>query len=169
MDIIGIITSSIVGAIISLIFSLLFTDFLRDLLATLVIRFARSSKKDISGQWRSVFTVKRSGTLLNVEEILEMKTGLGIVVARKCINDSKGINQGKDKNKPLRLRGELQDGRYLTGIWYHPSQISRFHGSFQLVLRQNGKHMSGIWTGFDENKNKVVSGEWVFERVAEQT
>lgn len=69
----------------------------------------------------------------------------------------------KTREKPLRLKGVLSDNRYFTGFWYHPEDLCRYHGSFQLLLESNCLQMKGQWIGYSESKHKINNGLWVLK------
>lgn len=56
----------------------------------------------------------------------------------------------------MRLKGVLSDNRYFTGFWYHPEDLCRYHGSFQLLLESNFLQMKGQWIGYSESKQGSV-------------
>lgn len=66
-----------------------------------------------------------------------------------------------DRIMPFEIRGEVQNGRYITGTW---SQSERhYFGAFQMIASPNGKVMAGTSVGFSRD-GRVLPGDWKWSR-----
>ena len=62
-------------------------------------------------------------------------------------------------NNATRLYGVIENEAKIKGTWYHPDEVDLHSGTFDLVLDQNGKQLSGVWTG-QNVKHASQSGTW---------
>ncbi|MBX3658554.1 MAG: hypothetical protein KF740_08990 [Ramlibacter sp.] len=158
---VGAIASGLIGVLLAVAFQ----DQTRVWLANRIRYFRRSRKRGIEGQWKATFSMNRDENTQSYVEVIEMTSALGVVEGR-IVPDDRNYEALKEQanTKPLRIRGEVGESFYLTGVWFHPLDTHRFMGSFQLLLSPSGKEMRGKWLGFSETLGSIDSGEWVFER-----
>lgn len=157
------IVSTIGAAIIGLLVSVLFGESLKQALIPLIIKTG-GEKRSIVGTWVCTFTYGQN-TTQDYIEVIELRKRLGIVVGR-VVPDSRNYKtlQSVEKDQPIRIRGEVFRDKYLTGVWFHPIETDRFQGSFQLIISDDKKSMSGKWLGFSASKEIIDSGDWKWER-----
>lgn len=63
---------------------------------------------------------------------------------------------------PFEIRGEIKNGRYITGIWSQSE--ANYFGAFQIVASPTGNTMKGLSVGF-KNDNQVLAGNWLLTRI----
>ncbi|WP_258097350.1 hypothetical protein [Marinoscillum pacificum] len=149
-------TSTLAAAIISVVIAYVFSNAIKDLFAPWIVKFSRSGGKGINGRWIATFDY---GDTELTEEI-EISTFLGTVYGRVTATPEKS----QKPQKVLRLRGEIADNHYFTGIWYHPIKTNRHHGAFQLLIDLNDKELDGQWLGFSKSQGRIRNGEWNWVR-----
>lgn len=155
----------ILGIIISVLVSFIFSEQLKRGLGLLLSKIDLPSNADIEGLWIAEFTMVEGGSTKTFKEAVLLKKRLGVVygynVQHKLNHE---LLSSVASKKPIRIRANIVDNRFLTGIWYHPQRGSRYHGAFQLLIRTSGSQMEGNWTGFRESKNIISAGEWNWEK-----
>ena len=62
---------------------------------------------------------------------------------------------------PFEIRGEIRNGRYITGTWSQ-SELHYF-GAFQMVASPKGDKMAGTSVGFGSDV-QVLPGNWKWTR-----
>jgi len=129
-----------------------------------LIVFLYNNPKLIEGKWIATFEYEINGQISKYVEIIELKRKgdnyLGVIIP-----DSRNYERLKivHDSKPKRVEGSFFENKLLSGIWYHPIETGRWIGTFQLTLENKNKFM-GIWTGFSEQNNKIVSGNWIWNK-----
>lgn len=157
------ITTTLIGVVISATVSAMYSESILQGLGLLLSKIDLPKKADIEGIWKVEFTLTENETEVTFNETIKITKRLGIIYGYNIPDPSNhDLLKKVEENKPLRIRGDLVDNRYLTGVWFHPNRRARFHGSFQLLVDLNGNKMSGNWTGYSEIKNKIDSGSWIF-------
>ena len=153
------------SGLVGILLSVLFQDQIRIWLASRVSLLGRGKKRGIEGIWKGTFTVVRGHVSVQYVEAIEITRALGIVEGR-IVPDARNYDalQTISDERPLRLRGEVGESFFLTGVWFHPLQTHRFTGAFQLAMDPSGKAMKGKWVGFSETLAAIDSGEWILER-----
>jgi len=66
-----------------------------------------------------------------------------------------------DRNIPFEIRGEVRNGRYITGTWSQSEQ--NYFGAFQIVASPKGNKMAGTSVGFSSDGD-VLPGNWKWTR-----
>jgi hypothetical protein len=69
-----------------------------------------------------------------------------------------------DRFIPFEIRGEVRNGRYITGTWSQ-SELNYF-GAFQIIASPKGDKMVGTSVGFSSDGH-VLPGTWKWNRVKE--
>lgn len=156
---------AVLGIIISSVISVIMSEQILSFVGSLMMKVGIKPRINLNGIWVATFTIDKDGDEMSYSEIIRIKSGLGRVY---------GYIEPDDRNydellthmndKPLRIRGELLDNRYLTGFWYHPIQTNRTQGTFQMILYPNTKEMRGLWMGYSVSGNIVEAGEWVWKK-----
>lgn len=156
---------TILGIIVSAIISAIFSDRIVFLIGQILTKIDLPIKADIEGIWIAEFSMKEGNRIKSFKEAIEIKKRLGVIYGYNIPNsiNHELLSPIADMN-PIRIRASIVDNRFLTGIWYHPNRNSRFHGSFQLIVRTSGSQMEGSWTGYRESKNLIGSGEWIWTK-----
>lgn len=156
--------STIGAAIIGLLVSVFFDEPLKKFLTPLIVKTS-VKKRSIAGTWVTTFTYNKQNTTENYIEVIELHKRLGVVIGR-VVPDARNYPALRlvEKDKPIRLRGEVFREKYLTGVWFHPIETDRFQGSFQLIISNDKQSMSGKWLGFSESKEIIDSGDWEWKR-----
>lgn len=153
---------TILGIIISSIISVILSDEIIHGINIIFAKIGISKHSYINGRWKATYIMKSGKTEVKyVENIIlkkKINTIYGYVV--KNINDKQ-----IDTNPPLRLKGFILDNRYFTGIWYHPTELSRYHGAYQLLIDPNFIQMNGQWIGYNETKQTIENGIWEWEKM----
>lgn len=162
------VASAIGSGLVALVITLVFHDPLKRGVFSLLSKLSLRSEEGIEGLWIATFHFPNGEGWSTYEEAIHIEQHLGIVTGRIVPNpvNHRQVKQ-VEKNRPVRLRGQLKDNNYVTGIWLHPSRRAHFHGSFQLIVYPSGNEMTGQWLGFSERKNEVVSGAWEWRRTEE--
>ena len=159
---------SVIGGILSSIASLVIGTLFGDKIAAYISKLMYSfseSQRGIEDVWLASFVMERGGRRFEYAEVIKIKRYFGIFIGNIQPKSRNYEALQKTQNlRPLRLRGEVKDSMYFTGYWYHPVDIARFHGAFQLVIHPDGITMSGKWIGYSETLNQIDTGEWRFER-----
>jgi hypothetical protein len=160
-------SDTIIGAIIGalgVIFAALLPVTLRNVLTKNKTRISQT-KCNILGKRKADFALIRNDQTLYYTEIIELKIQNNAVMGF-IIPDSRNYDalKNNEKNKPLRVEGQIHDN-YFTGYWFHPLELHRFRGAFQLIIEPSCKKMYGKWIGFSESLNLIDSGEWLWERI----
>ena len=164
MEVVEFILKWVIGPIVSIVVTLLLSDKLKDLLAPLVASLGSKNERGVTGRWVATFTYGDEAK--KYTEVIEIKILLGAIVGRiipHTLNHSRLTKVAS--SEPLRLRGNIKDNRYFTGLWMHPTQRSHYHGAFELIVHQDGETMTGMWLGYSEVKNVIENGEWQWERL----
>ena len=152
---------SIVSVIVSAVLSILLADEIKSWIKKALLRIGLLKDVDIAGKWVAVFSCGGK----NYREIIEIKQRKTAITGR-IIPDTrnyKEIRKSAEK-KPLRLKGNIIDNRYITGFWYHPITSSRYYGSFQLILDNEAENIRGKWIGFTRTSDTIECGDWVFKK-----
>ena len=152
----------IISAIISSVLSIIFSEEIIKILRKALLKIGIIKDVDLSGVWEATFSYKGDKFV----EIIKLNQNLGTVYghiepSETNYEDVKTIM----KNKQLKLKGEINDNRYLTGFWYHPIQTYRYHGAFQMLISSDGNHINGQWIGFSYTSEKINNGNWKFKRL----
>jgi len=157
--------ASLLAAVIFLVIGLFVSEPLKNHIGAIISRFS-VSKKGLSGLWKATFIVESNGVRKSYVEIIKLSLFLGMYYGRIAPDDQNYdlLRKVHDK-KPLRLRGQIKDDSYFTGIWFHPIETHRFHGAFQLIYELSGEEMRGVWIGMSKSKNRIDSGTWYWERL----
>jgi hypothetical protein len=164
MDVLLWLARWVLGPILALVVTLLLSEPLKNRLAPLVAKLGSKREVGVTGQWKATFTYGPSDETF--VEAIEISSLFGVFVGRVIPHaDTYPELKRNEKSKPLRLRGEVKDNRYFTGVWFHPLRRSHFHGAFELLIHQNGEQMNGMWLGYSERKNTIESGDWTWERL----
>jgi len=156
----------IIGVVISAIISALFSESILRGIALFLAKFDLPSQSSIEGIWEASFSMSdEHGVEKRYKEKIKIVKRLGNIYGYN-VPDSNNHELLKtvESKKPLRIRGSVVDNRYFTGVWFHPSKKSRFHGSYQLLLNLSGDKMEGVWTGYRESSNCIESGNWLWNK-----
>ena len=154
------------SAFIGILLTVLFQDQAKVVLATRISRFRKSQKRGVEGDWKATFYVVRDKEAVAYVETIRLRRALGIVVGNITPHEQNyPALRAQETSRPLRLRGEIGEAFFLTGLWFHPLDTHRFSGSFQLLIEPDGHEMRGKWVGFSSSLGTIDSGEWVFERM----
>jgi hypothetical protein len=162
-------TESIIVAILSIvissIISVLLSEQILSFAGSLMMKVGIKPKINLNGIWKATFTISKDDGEKSYTEIIRIKSGLGRVYG-SIEPDERNYAELKDhmEAKPLRIKGELLDNRYLTGFWYHPIQTNRTQGTFQMILYPDTKEMRGLWMGYSVSGNIIEGGEWVWKK-----
>lgn len=109
---------------------------------------------NLNGKWRGVWQCNRASYPPR-NEFSATITHIGNSV--RCTFESNG--------EIYPLRGKIDRGNLITGIWGSPDAGATYFGPFQLVIAPNGKTLKGRWSGFTRD-NLVESGVFEWEREA---
>lgn len=164
MEVLLFVLKWVAGPLVSIAVTLLFSDKLKEVLAPIVLALGSKKKEGVTGKWLATFYYGEER--IPYPEVIEISTLLGSSVGR--IIEHRGNHPRiaeAVKSKPLRLRGNVEDHRFFTGLWFHPVKTSHYHGAFELIVHQDGQTMSGLWIGYSESKNGIETGEWRWERL----
>lgn len=71
-----------------------------------------------------------------------------------------------DRIMPFEIRGEIRNGRYITGTWSQSELL--YFGAFQMVASPNGNKMAGTSVGFS-SEGRVLPGNWKWTRPKERS
>lgn len=156
----------IIGIVISAVISALFSESILRGIALFLAKFDLPSQSSIEGIWAASFSMTdEQGVTKTYSEKIKIFKRLGNIYGYN-VPDSNNHDLLKtvENKKPLRIRGSLVDNRYFTGVWFHPSNQSRFHGSYQLLLNLSSDKMEGVWTGYSETSNCIESGNWIWNK-----
>jgi hypothetical protein len=107
----------------------------------------------ITGVWRNAYDYRHPTGRRHVVQVVQLRQFQSYVVGRALYSSS--------TEQKHRIRGRVQ-GSVFTGTWQNITDKATQHGSMQLVIRTDGRFMSGKWIGFDR-KNSVQHGEWTWE------
>ncbi len=156
----------IVGPVVAVIVTLTVSEPLKTRLAPIVARFGSKKEEGITGKWLATFYYGKDETPYT--EAIEVSGLLGNFVGHIIPNDKNHADLKQIENtKPLRLRGEVKDNRFFTGIWFHPNRHNHHRGAFKLLINTNNEVIKGVWLGYSESKNVVESGRWEWKRIEE--
>jgi hypothetical protein len=109
-------------------------------------------KAGIKGTWSAAYEYQDPANKKHkVEQILHVRQYRSYVSAKAISSTGPHLHQ---------IRAKL-DGRILTGTWRNVKEGAHHHGAFQLVLRTDGKVLSGHWVGFDR-KNRIQHGDYTW-------
>lgn len=119
--------------------------------------------RDLVGTWEARFCYIDGESYIERIEIRDFEDGtfLGRIIPSW---DNCAHTATIDHLKPVRLRGELGGTQFLTGIWYHSSQVGK-HGAFQLQISSEADTLNGGWMKYSESLNDIISGRWDWVRV----
>jgi hypothetical protein len=156
----------VIGAFVSIFITLAFQDSLKTWAAQLVTLLGARNDDGITGLWRTTFSYVHGRETTNYIECIEIRTLFGMVIGR-IVPDPSNHPRLNDiaPSRPIRVRGQLKDNHYFTGIWLHPLQRHHYHGAFQLLLEPNGHRMKGRWIGFSNSKKSLEEGDWEWELI----
>lgn len=151
----------IAGIIISAIVSSLFSESIVIGLGKMLAKIDLPQKASIEGIWDATFTLSEGNSVVEYHETIKIVKRLGSIYGYN-IPDPKNheILKEVENLKPLRIRANIMDNRFITGTWYHPNRKTRYHGSFQLLLGVSGNKINGLWTGYRESTNTIETGAW---------
>ena len=154
-------TTAIIGIVVSSIMSIIFSNQIVNFIGVYLTKIDFKKQSKIEGDWLVEFTMIENNQIVTYTEGIRLVKRLGNIYGYN-IPHTKNHYKLKvvESKKPLRVRASLVDHRYLTGNWFHPDELSRFHGAFQLLIKTNQIEMNGIWTGYSESKNRIHTGEW---------
>lgn len=156
----------IIGCIISSVISVLLSDKIITSITKVLVKLGLSKKADISGIWKATFEIGKRSKKIEYIEIIKLNNRLGIVWGHVHPHkDNYTVLQKYMGKKPLRVKGSLVDNRFFTGYWYHPIENYRFHGSYQLLIDGDLRHMEGQWIGYSESGKIIDCGKWVWEKL----
>lgn len=156
----------VVGAFISLVVTLAFEESFKIWAAHLVNLFGSRNDDGITGVWRTTFSYVHGTEKFDYVECIEIRSLFGMVIGRIIPHPSNHPRLDEIAvTRPIRVRGQLKDNHYFTGIWLHPLQRHHYHGAFQLLLEANGHRMRGRWIGFSNTKNSLEEGDWEWELI----
>lgn len=154
----------IIGPVVAVIVTLLVSEPLKTRLAPIVSRFGSKKQEGITGKWKTTFFYGENE--VEYVEVLELSALLGNIVGHVIPHELNHKELKKvESEKPLRLRGEIKDNRFLTGIWFHPSSRNHHQGAFKLLINTNNEAIGGTWLGYSERKNIIEDGRWEWERL----
>jgi|GEM_PF-5431512 len=155
------ILTAILSSVISIIVGIICADRVKQFFGKLI----KTDSDPIIGKWIGTFEVLEGAETKSYIEILNIKKEFGFYVGRivKDARNYDAIKRVEDK-KPVRLKAERKSTSLLTGIWHHPIDNNRSHGSFQLLIPPNGDEMVGVWIGLSETSDTIVSGMWNFAK-----
>lgn len=154
-------TLAIIGIIISSVISVIFSEQIINFLGVYLAKFDFKKQSKIEGEWVVEFTMIEKDKNVTFKERIRLVKRLGSIYGYNIPHAENHEKLKKVENKkPLRVRASLVDHRYLTGNWFHPDEVSRFHGAFQLLIKTSQTEMNGIWTGYSESKNEIHTGKW---------
>lgn len=154
----------IIGPVVAVVVTLLISEPLKTRLAPVVARLGSKKEKGITGIWKATFFYGKEGT--EYVEVIEISALLGNIVGHVIPHELNHAELRKVENeKPLRLRGEIKDNRFLTGIWFHPNRHNHHQGAFKLLISTNHLEIKGKWLGYSESKNIIESGCWEWDRL----
>jgi len=155
------------SGIVSLAVAILLSDRLKVYLGRL-LGGVTPATRGIEGDWLATFAIVRDERTYRYKERLGIRKYFGVYFGNIEPSDEKYDELKQvESQRSLRLRAEMNDSVYFTGIWYHPIDVARFHGAFQLTVHPSGKTMSGRWVGYSETLNDIESGEWTFARLSQ--
>lgn len=156
---------TILGMFISSVVSVILSDKIILALDRLFVQLGISKSSNINGLWKSTFIIGHGKDKQEYTEIILLKKRFSTIYGY-IINDTNEYKYSifAISKNPLRLKGFLSDNRYFTGFWYHPSEICRYHGSFQLLLESNFLQMNGQWIGYSESKHRINNGLWTLDK-----
>lgn len=167
MGLVAWMVSAVGSAVVGLVLSLLFGDALKTATYALLSKRSLHNDDGLSGVWIATFYYPDAvtGVVTPFTEAIRLEERLGMVTGRIVPHERnhERLTEAKAKN-PVRIRGQLKDNRYLTGIWLHPSRHAHYHGSFQLIVDPLGDEMHGQWIGFSRTKNEVLANRWDWVR-----
>ncbi len=117
---------------------------------------------NLSGRWTSRYTY------------LSSSHGQGLESEHSVIFEQRGTQctgQSVEDQTESRLSlGLTLDQNIATGIWEeHTSPAGHyhgavFHGAIQLIISEDGRHMTGQWVGFNSSRSRINIGQWSFTR-----
>ncbi len=167
MKIIGWLLATVAASLISATIGALLSERLQRVAAAVATKFSGPQKAlGIDGRWSATFEiVDRQGHRREYTELIDLSSRLGTIVGR--LPDHKINRQRRPNLTPhvLRVRGQLRDRRYFSGTWFHPEPSNPLHGAFHIILDTSARTMTGLWIGYDDRLNEVVSGKWDWQRV----
>lgn len=164
MEAILLILKFVVGPVVAVIVTLIVTEPLKTRLAPFIARFGSKKEEGITGNWLATFYYGEDEC--QYIEAIEISGLLGNFVGHIIphAQNHADLKQIED-TKPLRLRGEVKDSRFFTGVWFHPNRRNHHQGAFKLLVNTNNEEIKGIWLGYSESKNVVESGRWEWKRI----
>ncbi len=159
---------TILGILISSIISVILSEQILSFVGSLMMKIGIKPRVNLNGIWRAIFTIRkdeREESEVSYNEIIRLKSSFGRVYGY-IEPDERNYEDLKEhmNDRPLRLKAELLDNRYLTGFWYHPIQTNRTQGTFQMILYPDTKEMRGLWMGYSVSGNVIEDGEWVWKK-----
>ena len=158
-----ILTAIIIPSIISTILALIFTEEIKGFLYGIIMNVGVFKKITVSGTWRCSFICHN----VTYVEIIDIKQ-IGNRLIGRIADDPENYDAVREvmSKHPLRFNATITSDRYITGVWYHPIETDRHHGSFQLILTLAGTKAEGIWVGMSRSGHKIESDSWIFEKKA---
>jgi hypothetical protein len=167
MELLAWTVSAVGSAAIGIVLTLLFGDALKNATFSLMSKLSLHDEDGLNGVWIATFYYPHpdTGASTPFTEAIRLEERLGMVTGRVVDDPHNTPREGRAKSKnPVRLRGQLKDNNYLSGIWLHPSRQAHYHGSFQLIVYPSGNDLRGQWIGFSQTKNEVVADRWEWVR-----
>ena len=149
----------IIGPVTAVVITLLVREPLKTSLAPLISRFGSKKQEGIIGKWEATFYYGPDE--IPYIEGIQISMLFGHYVGH-IIPYSKNHEALKkiENSKTLRLRGEIKDNRFFTGIWFHPNRRNHHQGAYEMIIKTNHKEINGIWLGYSERENFIESGRW---------
>lgn len=158
----------VIGPVVAIIVTLMVSEPLKTRLAPIVARIGSKKEGSITGKWLATYHFDTEETprieTIEVSKLLGNYVG-HIIPHKRNHNDLKKI----ENTKCLRLRGEVKDNRFFTGIWFHPNPKNHHQGAFNLLIQTNNEELHGKWLGYNESENVIESGRWEWKRIEEET
>ena len=157
---------TIFSVIVSSIVSVILSDKIIFGIDRLFVRLGISKYSNINGLWKATFIMGNGKNKTEYAEIILLKKRFGTIYGY-IANDNRNYErlQSVMNRNPLRLKGFISDNRYFTGLWYHPIETYRYHGSFQLLIEPNFIKMNGQWIGYSESKQIINNGMWIWDKI----
>jgi hypothetical protein len=153
----GALGSGLIGVILAIIFDEPIRGGLR------VVLGKRAKPYPLAGTWRAEFKMADGNGYV---EIIRIRKRLGKVEGHIVPHPENYLAlRSVEYKKPLRLEGDLSTSDVFSGMWFHPIDTSRYHGTFQLLLHPRGTRLDGLWLGYSDTRREIVSGSWNWTRV----
>lgn len=160
------ILSILIGVIISSIVTAISSESIIKGIGQLLTKIDLPKSAVIEGTWIAEFSISESGQISTYSEAIKIIKRLGIIYGYNIPHEKNHeLLKKVEEKKPMRLKGNMIDNRFFTGVWFHPNRKSRYHGSYQLLLELSGSKLTGTWTGYSESQNQITSGSWIWNKI----